>query len=313
MAATYLARAIFLVCLGSALATPVIATAQGNKPGPPKLFVQNLGSNMATQLIEKTEFDGQGTPVWSPDGKQIGFDAWRASAGKDYGDAHVFVVNIDGSGLKDLGDGAMPSFSADVKRIAFSRYSPNRGVWIMNADGTNKELIDRSGWSARWSPDGKSIAYTKHVNGGPHFVIYDVKTKKQRATIATAADLGYRTIYWSFCWSPDSKRLCFKGGRANNKYDVAIVNIDGGERALKVLYTGKTGNGFSWHPAKKQILFDTVDPMRKRAQLFTVSTDVKGPPNAVPGQPAHRINTGGAWSPDGKRIVFTSRIRPKAK
>ncbi len=298
--------AMLFLWLGNAPTASLIVTAQDKKPAPPKLFVLHVGSNMATQLIQKSEFDGQGTPVWSPDGKQIGFDAWRASAGEDYGDAHVFVVNIDGSGLKDLGDGAMPSFSVDGKRIAYSRYSPNRGVWIMNADGTDKELIDASGWSARWSPDGKSIAYTK----GPNFVIYDVNEKKQRAVIDAVARRGYRSIYWSFCWSPDSNRLCFKGRRADDNYDVALVNIDGAERALKVLYSGKTGNAFSWHPTRKEVLFDRVDPMRKRAQLFTVSTEAKGSPTSFPGQPFDRINVGGAWARDGKKIVFASRSRP---
>ena len=119
--------------------------------------------------------------------------------------------------------------------------------------------------------------------------------------------------YWFPLYAYVRRRV--RGGRADDKYDVAIVNIDGGERALNVLYTGKLDRAFSvsWHPTKKQILFDMFDPMRKGNQLFTVSTDGNGPPNAVPGQPAHCINVDAAWSPDGKRIVFASRSRPKSK
>ena len=59
--------------------------------------------------------------------------------------SHLLTCQADGQGLKDLGTGAMPSWSPDGKRITFSCYDP-RGVWTMNADGTSRELLDAEGW-----------------------------------------------------------------------------------------------------------------------------------------------------------------------
>jgi hypothetical protein len=39
-----------------------------------------------------------GSPEWSADGRQIAFDIFR----NNVNDAHIYVVNADGTGLQDL-------------------------------------------------------------------------------------------------------------------------------------------------------------------------------------------------------------------
>ena len=115
-----------------------------------------------------------GSPKWSADRTKIAFDTTSTSTV----DAHVMVVDADGTNRIDLGLGCLPSFSPDGEFVAFS--SPNFGVGIMNVDGTNRRLIDASGWSGQWSPDGQWIAYTL----GGNIAIYDVETGGRRLLLA---------------------------------------------------------------------------------------------------------------------------------
>lgn len=63
--------------------------------------------------VQITHFGGPvaGTPRWSPDGRQIAFD------GRPDGNADVFVVGAEGSGLRRLtdapGEDARPAWSQD--------------------------------------------------------------------------------------------------------------------------------------------------------------------------------------------------------
>ncbi len=271
------------------------------------LFVMNADGKELLQLPSPGAYDGQGSPVWSPDGKKIGFDAWRASIGENYRQAHVFTAKADGSNPQDLGDGAMPSFSRDGSRITFSRYRPNRGVWTMNADGSDKTLLDANGWAARWSSDGRHIAYTTYRDG-VNIVIYDVREKQRRRILNATHSERYRIIYWSFCWSPDNKQVCFKAlRRSEDSYEVAIANVAGSDKGFQILIEGQTDNKFSWHPDGKKILLSKVDPTKKFRQLFSIQIDKPDSLRVVDGQPLDRVNAGPDWSPDGKKIIFASR------
>lgn len=302
----------WLYCAAFFLTTNSVGTAQlvsENEPAKPvtlQLYVLTDGHQNAKPLALSTDYDGQGSPQWSPDGKLIAFDAWRESSGETIGNAHVFVVNADGKHLRNLGDGAMPSFSADARRIAFSRYSPNRGIWTMNADGSQKELLDAEGWSAKWSPDGNKIAFTVHRDG-PNIVLYDVRAKSRSSVLTDEHSRMYSSIYWNYCWSPDSKRLCFRARRPDDTYDVAITDASSSSNGFQVRLQQTTGNEFSWHPDGSQILFAMPNPMRKLRQLYTINADAKDQPRWVSRQPLDQINVCGSWSRDGKQIVFSSK------
>lgn len=108
-------------------------------------------------------------PVWSPDGTRIVFTRYLP----DYNqltESAVFVVNADGTGLSRLSpDGVTTdrhaSWSGDGARLAFSSGSTpeTRGVYIMNADGTNRvRLTDQHTWVLFpiWSPDGTRVLFS---------------------------------------------------------------------------------------------------------------------------------------------------------
>jgi Tol biopolymer transport system component len=118
-----------------------------------------------------------GAPQWSPDGTRIAFDATRG----------IEVANVDGSDARLIFAGPSatgpwaPSWSPDGHMLVFFKTPGRPGhfraeVWRMNADGSDKKRLYRSGccvmvWAPPiWSPDGQKIAFSASSAGGT-FVI----------------------------------------------------------------------------------------------------------------------------------------------
>jgi TolB protein len=281
-----------------------------------KLYLIDADGSHARRLVTDPEYTEQGSAEWSLDGEKIGFDAHRPLLGESWSAAHVFVCRADGKELKDLGPGAMPSWSPDGKRVTFSCYSP-RGVWIMNADGSARELVDASGWGAEWWPKGNQIAYTTYGSdpfaaAAANIAVRDLDKKTSRGLL----EPRYRQIYWGMAWSPDSQWIAFKGVTSDNKAEVAVVHAEGQAKGFRVLVSeGAQGvkhlmDNVSWSPDSKQVLCAFSTPSNPALQLYVVDIQGKSPPEALPRQPEQQSCYSVAWSPDGKQILVAIREKP---
>ena len=107
---------------------------------------------------EKLE-DRAGFPSWSPDGKQIAFVAPRGEG------SEIYVIGVRGQERKrvtrNLAPKRNPAFSPDGRQIAYEDGHDERffHIYVMDADGGNREKLAHRAMYPSWSPDGQVIAY----------------------------------------------------------------------------------------------------------------------------------------------------------
>lgn len=284
----------------------------GPSQSPPEgrpLLVMDAGGASARPLGPHPEYTVQGSPDWSGDGTHLAVEAWRPHLGETGGQAHILVIDVRDGTTHDLGPGAMPSFSPKGERIAYSMYSPQGGVWVMNRDGSDPMLLDAGGWGAVWSPDGRQIAYTVY-RGLPNIVVYDV-IEGTRRRLFEDGGTHFQQLGPRLCWSPDSRWICFQGTTRSGEHQTALISAAGSDDGLRRRLTDDrppdaAESGLAWSPDGRRILCVRRDPQTQRPQICWFDPQTDAPPRRLDGQPADRVNTDPAWSPDGKRIVFAS-------
>ena len=273
----------------------------------------DLETGQSQRLFVMDYLEKAGSPSLSPDGTRLVFDgAYPGESASVV--SRIFNCKLDGSDLNDLGPGAMPSWSPRGSRLAFSKYSPEQGVWIMSADGQNQRLIDQEGWSAIWSPNGRMIAYSRRVDSRPDFVIFNLVEDEFTFVFGDVAS-GYSSFYWNFAWSPDSQRICFKGTGDGLGSHIGSVSV-GNEPTVAVHYRIKSFSAdFTWL-SNSQIVTSIYSPAEQCNRLVSVSAEpdvVDGvqEPIEIAGQFPERNNGEADLSRDGKTLLYVSKPKKK--
>jgi TolB protein len=179
-------------------------------------------------------------PSWSPDGMRIAFAREGRERGAETGNADIYVVNADGTGLVRLTHGPVmeyePAWSPDGSRIAFEGYDLAAGgqppsavrLYVMNADGTNiTELGPRNVQGPAWSPDGTEIAYVDTETGSIMAIRPD--GTEPRWILDVAALVGGVHLVYDVTWSPDGTKLAFMAGPDSEDTHIYVVNRDGSD------------------------------------------------------------------------------------
>ena len=263
--------------------------------GDGEIYVMNADGSNLTRLTNYASYD----PVWSPDGTKIAFrkyDTRGSSIGK------IYVMNADGSNQTRLTKYLCfnAAWSPDGTKIAFDAYMDFddpysvfngtggiKGIYVMNADGSNQTRLSLVGRDPAWSPDGTKIAFstydliTSNINKDTGIYVVDID-----GTNLTNLTNGYNPGQ-SPVWSPDGKKIAFNVGTA-----IYIMNADGSN--LTTLSSG--GYDPVWSPDGTKIAFAfkgifVVNADGSNLTRLTNFLDIYNTP---------------VWSPDGKRIVFRS-------
>jgi TolB protein len=173
-----------------------------------EIFVMNAngtGVQQVTHLTADAPYSmAVNKPVWSPDGTRIAFEVQNLATADPPNRRAIFVVNADGSGLRQLTDwslngGDHPDWSPDGKRILFravstaERHSGN--LYTVAPDGSR--LTQLTHYAPRktvllgsFSPDGRWIVFSR-FNDTAYPAIYVMRTDGTRLRRVTSYNLTY--------------------------------------------------------------------------------------------------------------------------
>ena len=230
----------------------IVFSARPEGSGAGQLFrIQPTGDGI--EQITKGKLSAT-APAFSPNGNRIVFT--RLGSG-------IFVMNLDGSGVRRLTSGkrdTFPVWSRDGKHIAFLR--PYRRAWslfVMSPSGTKLRRLPKAPPAGRptWTPDGKAML----MAAAGDLVKIDSRTGKVLTYYGLSLDL--QTAAQSATLSPNRKKVAWVGPRVSTgpddcgegpcpQFGLYLANVPKPHAARRIVNdTGPAG----WSPDGKRLVF----------------------------------------------------------
>lgn len=296
------------------------------------VFTVNPDGTSAANVTNTPGLDAENVAA-SPDGKRIAFNVGTQSV---LDDAGLYVVNMDGSGVRDVlarrHDDfiaiAAPTWSPDGKRLAFEGFD-SRGyrndLFVIDADGADLERLTDCGCVGSsypvWSPVAPEIAFVPCCRGV--ITTIDVDTKTAVDVYAPEA-----TDTRNLTWSPDGTQIAF-----DDLLEVYRVSIPDGT-PVPLTSTGPGGyySNPSWSPDGTKILVEsnhasqqsdnrdiyTIDAAQGLAggvTRVTTALDAEGQPEWAPLCEAQCMPTvlGFRVAKTNRAVKISGRIRPAVR
>lgn len=215
-----------------------------------------------------------------------------------------------GQESKLVDDAFNPAYSPDGTRLAFdATWAGARRIWIADASGRNPRQVTSDSSEAvvhttpRWSPAGTRLAFRRIDKIRSDIGVVDPATQvATRVTNDNVLDMDP-------VWAPDGRHIYFTSPRGGG-LNLWRIGIASGGYATGQLEQLTTGAGDDVEP--------TVAPGGDRLAFAVrgINSDLwRLPVSPTTGRPSgapervvstSRVESRGAWSPDGRTIAFNS-------
>jgi serine/threonine protein kinase/tricorn protease-like protein len=255
-------------------------------------------------------------PSWSNDGSEIVVSDFgrdeptvRASSGR-----HALTVINVASGLRrELAsvEASFPAWSPNGHRIAYWFYTGTfgrRDIATIPAGGGEPVLIAKdfavSNWNPVWSPDGKYLYFVSSRSGNVNF--WRVRIDEKSGTVIGQPESVITPSSYSrhLTFAKDGKRLAYV--RTNNTANIQGIEFDAASaktigQPFWITQGDRELSRAELSPDGSQFIARLVG--RTQDDIITISRDGKQIREVTNDEPFDRYVR---WSPDGKRIAFSS-------
>jgi Tol biopolymer transport system component len=210
---------------------------------------------------------------------------------------------------------ASASFPGRNGKIAFTTFPPEPQFQVetIDADGSGRAVLT-AGSSPAWSADGRKLAFAFDffdAGGGGSQIVAINADGTGRTVIVDECGSSCKIVVGTPSWSPDGTQLAFHTtvcGASECGTSLSIVTSSG-------MGAGGLGAGFStsWSPDGSRIALDRYadfgssacqgGPLTCNSEIYTVAPDGSGLIRVTNNS---ADDAGPSWSPDGRKIAFTS-------
>jgi len=242
------------------------------RDGATDVYVVGSDGTGEIRLTHTAESETQ--PDWSADGKAILYSVFGDGASR------VYSIGQDGKDPKVIGKvpGRAIRVAPDGKSVLYWT-----GTWTAmtmfasNLDGSGaRQLTDGRGvvWGARWSPDGKRIAFAdKDAASNLHVYVIDADgSGRRQATRFEASDLREQMP----SWSPDGSKLAVQAGAQKEPARIWIVDMaTGAGRKLGADAGPYQDEVPAWFPDGQRIAFQS--DRTGRMEIWVMNVDGSSP------------------------------------
>jgi DNA-binding winged helix-turn-helix (wHTH) protein len=200
--------AIVFALLGHPRPAPVMPEARSASPG---FAISHTG-----RVVYVPERGAPIAPAWTPEGLELALAFSRTGP---------FTVLTDINALVAQAGGQFPtSWSPDHRQLAYTEFQPMTGadIWVLDAQTGTRRPLARTAYDetwARFSPDGRSIAYMSNESGRWEVYVLGVSGGGRRVRVS--ADGGA----WP-SWSRDGATVYFSaedGARRPRRAELRVV------------------------------------------------------------------------------------------
>jgi Tol biopolymer transport system component len=269
------------------------------------LYLADLRTGEATLIADQPApgLTHCGSPEWSHDGRRILFDA---TPGTQWSRTRLQSIDLREGRLtlKDLGAGNCPTLSPDDGRIFFlSNLAQETGVWLMNADGTDRHRLGDYG-KPTWSPDGRQLMIMSY-NTPPQVTLMDADAKK-----SGVLKLSGQQIYSEPAWAGKETIVAAIGTPASDT--LALIDVSDPHQAKVKEVLWRRADGPDVEPAYPSFSARTglglfVGKGANGMALYAVRLNKVGEAKPLVLKERHTWIAHPAFSPDGLYLLFSSK------
>jgi TolB protein len=241
-----------------------------DRTGAPGIFVISATGENEVQVTHwQTEVS---SPSWSRDGAQICFAAFDGKS-----TTRIYSINPDGTNQRQIGQ--VPGQGADISPDGKQAVYNTSGSWtstklsVSNLDGSGaRQITDGSSiaWNRRWSPDGRTIAFSGRDSAGnlQVFLMKADGTELRQLTMASPSEGGAQVP----AWSPDGRQIAMQVNKGKNYSEVWITDVStGSTRKFSHKEHEYLDEWPVWFPDGRRLAFQSN--RTGRMQVWTMNAD----------------------------------------